>query len=106
MGSVYFTMQQKTGLHAASQMHCSVHSEATLTAPVGRGATDIPFSLQLLKNKQGGGLHSSKQIHETAAQFFTLFSHSTRSTSGKWTCNREKKADNIVSLAVSVRFHV
>lgn len=102
-GLMHFTVLQKHNCIASPMCYSLV----TLPGPVGtmresrecRRATGIPFPLVLTKQK--GRLHSSKQIKETVAEFFTLFSHSTRSTSGKCTYNREKRAGHLyVPVAV------
>lgn len=59
-------------------------------------ARDIPFPTVFTRHEKRGGLHSSRKIQEAAARFVTLFSHSTRSTSGKWTCNGENRTDHLL----------
>lgn len=70
------------------QICCSVQYSNSHIPP---GEKDFPF-LPVYK-KQEGELHSSIQIEETTARCFTLFNHSTRSMSGKWTWDKEKTAN-------------
>lgn len=101
---MYATALQKQG-HMLSQMcySCTVWQWSQPQWEEEQ-QTDIPFTP--VYKKQVGRLHSSKQIEETATQFFTLFNHSTRSTSGKWTYKGGKRVDNHQSLLVPVRFSI
>lgn len=101
LGLMHFTVPHNQGC-MLSPMCCSVQC-GNIHWPSGKGecrrSTDIPFTR--VCTKQEGGLHSSKQIQETAARFVTLFSHSTRSTSGKWTY-KWGKTEHIMSWLVSI----
>ena len=101
-GVTAFHSAEETRLHVKS-MRCSVcvQSGNIKSDPAGgregregsRRATDIPFTP--VYKRQKGGRQWSRRIQATAARSFTLFSHSTRSTSGKWTCKGEERADHL-----------
>lgn len=94
----------ETGPHAKSDVLQSAVWQRSQSQWEEEQQTDIP--LPPADKKQAGRLHSSKQIEETATQFFTLFIHSTRSTSGKWTYKGEKRVDNLKSMLVPVTFSI
>lgn len=74
-----------------------------LGAPRGQHAADVPARARtsrtcchFINSRDEGCAHANKR--ETGARFVTLFSHSTRSTSGKWTWEKGKKrVANIVA---------
>lgn len=68
-------------------LQCTVQQQSH-SAPAEK---DFPFPP--VYKKQEGERHSSIQIEETTTRCFTLFNHSTRSMSGKWTWNKEKTAN-------------
>lgn len=80
-----FYCARETGLHVnSSVLQCKVLQHSQSQWEEQRGSRHPIYS----------SFHSSKQMQVTAAQFFTLFSHSTRSTSGKCTYDGENRGDN------------